>query len=239
MQPALAVRHNGPEAVTAELNDPVIRKALADRAGFKDIERLNDTRLTVTANDLSDSLVFDRPVWLRQSYKLKYPSLEARKLFPVRLQREIQNYLQLRLIGHTRAFATASVAKGRPASTTNTAKAIVTNVYKEIPESWLNVWEDEGKQVGYYLVDGELAWTFRTMGTFPWCQVADAQEFDPKLKEAFAIARKKAHENLAARGLKPRMGYRGEYHAELKKVLRVDHGIHWRAPTDLNMTTYD
>lgn len=92
----------------------------------------------------------------------------------------------------------------------------------------------KGKQVGYYLVDGELAWTFRLMNPAPWCRIADAQEFDPKLKETFAAARKKAEENLAAHGVVRQTGYVYYYQAELKKVLREEHKIHWRAPTELN-----
>ena len=57
------------------------------------------------------------------------------------------------------------------------------------------------------------------MGSLPWLQVADAQEFDPKLKDIFSKAQKKAQDNLTARGIERRLGYCHLYCAELKKVL--------------------
>jgi len=90
-----------------------------------------------------------------------------------------------------------------------------------------------------YLVDGELAWTFRFMGQSPWRQVVDAQEFDAKLKDVFAEARKKAEANLQARGVVRKLGYCHAYWAELKKVLQHDYKIRWWSPTDLSAAIYD
>ena len=79
----------------------------------------------------------------------------------------------------------------------------------------------------------------RTVYVFPWRQVVDTQEFDPKLKDVFAEARKKAEANLQARGVVRQLGYCHAYWAELKKVLQEAYKIRWWSPTDLNGGAYD
>src|SRR6185369_17814023 len=49
MQSALVLSHNSPEAVTAEVNDPAIRRALAQAAGVKDFQKILDIQLSVTS----------------------------------------------------------------------------------------------------------------------------------------------------------------------------------------------
>jgi len=160
--------------------------------------------------------------------------------FSTRYQAEIKKYLIIRLTGHTRDFAVASFSHRSPVvSAPPSSKNVVLNAYKEVPESWLKLWEEHGKPVGYYLLDGELAWTFRFVGQAAWREVVDAQEFDPKLEKAFADARKRAEVNLTARGVVRRLGYCHTYWAELKKVFREDYNIRWWCPTDLNEGTYD
>jgi hypothetical protein len=240
VQSALAVRHNGPEAVTTEVNDPAIRKAFAEVAGIKDFWMTNAVTLSVSGDNWKAAIDSEHALSFSH-YTLKYPSREAKSMIPVRLQDEIKEYLRTRLIGHTREFALASLARKTSASVpAERSQALVLKEYKEIPASWLKPWEQEGKQVGYYVVDGELAWTFYILGgNFPWREVVDAQEFDPKLKDAFNGARKEAERNLAARGVKRQLGHCHAYWAEFKKVLRENYRIKWRCPSDLNLAVYD
>ena len=239
VQAALAMPHNGPEAVSAEINDRAIRELLARAAGVKNLQKTGEVQLIVNGNGNS-RLAESPPVYAYSSYTLNYPTVEAKELFSERFQTQIKNYLRIRLIGHTRDFAVASVQSRLPTpALMRSSKITVLNVYKEVPDSWLKLWEVAGKPVGYYLVDGELAWTFRFMGKDINREVVDAQEFDPKLKDVFADARKRAQANIAARGVVPRLGPCHTYWAELKKVLHEDYKIRWWCPTDLNEAVYD
>lgn len=238
-QAALGLPHNTPEAVTAEINDRGIRKVLAGAAGVTNLLITEGVQLTVSGERSSRSAE-SSPVYSLSHYTLNYPTLEARELFAERYREEIENYLRIRLTGHTRAFAEASYSrpKKRAASQPRSID-VVLNAYKEVPEPWLKLWKEGEKAVGYYLVDGELAWTYRFMGQFLRPEVVDAQEFDPKLKDIFAQARKKAELNLQARGVVHKLGYCHAYWAELKEVLQQDYKIRWWCPTDLNEGIYD
>lgn len=238
-QATLGMPHNAPEAVTAEINDPAIRKLLARAAGVTSLKNTEGVQLTVSGDGRSHPAE-SPPVYSLSHYTLNYPTLEARELFAERFREEIKNYLTIRLTGHTRAFAEASYARPKKSARWQPRSIdVVLNAYKEVPEAWLKLWKEGDTAVGYYLVDGELAWTFRFMGQFPWREVVDAQEFDPKLKDVFADARKKAGANLQARGVVRKLGYCHAYWAELKKVLQEDYKIRWWCPTDLNETAYD
>ena len=238
VQEALALPHNGPETVTAEVNDPAIRKLLAKAAGVGSLEKTERVQLSVTADGWSRSAQTSPMDF--SHYTLKYPTLEARELFSARFRAAIEKYITIRLTGHTRDFAVASFSQRLPAAASLPgSRNVVLNTYREIPAAWLKLWEENGKPVGYYLVDGDLAWTFRVMGQHPWRQVVDGQEFDPKLKQVFAAARKKAEANLTARGVVRRLGYCHVYWAELQNVLREDYQIRWWCPTDLNGGVYD
>lgn len=239
VQSPLGMPHNGPKAVSAEINDRTIRELLARAAGVTNLQKTEGVQLIVNGDGSSCSAE-SPPVYALLFYTLNYPTVEARELFSERFQAQIKNYLRIRLTGHTRDFAVASVQRRSPTSALmRSSKITVLNVYKEVPDSWLKLWEEAEKPVGYYLVDGELAWTFRFMGTNISGEVVDAQEFDSKLKDVFADTRKKAEANLTARGVVPRLGYCHAYWAELKKVLREDYKIRWWCPTDLNAGVYD
>src|SRR5688572_8234583 len=84
MQSAFILDHNSPEAVTTEMNDPAIRKALAQAAGFKELSKIQNVQLTVSADRWRVSSNFNRLMSFGSYYKLKYPSKEARSLFPTR-----------------------------------------------------------------------------------------------------------------------------------------------------------
>ena len=239
VQDALGLPHNAPESVSAEINDPAVRKLLAKAAGVSDPRKTEGVQLVVIG-DRESSSVGSRPIYGLSHYTLRYPTVESRERFSEQFQEQIKKYLRIRLTGHTRNFAVASFSRPKRATSAQPRSVdVVLNTYPEIPEPWLKLWKEEGKAVGYYLVDGELAWTFRCMGQFPWRQVVDAQEFDPKLKDLFADARKKAESNLQARGVKRQLGYCHTYWAELKKVLLVDYKVRWWCPTDLSHTIYD
>jgi hypothetical protein len=239
LQGALGLPHNGPAVVTAEINDQVIRQLLARAAGVKNLEKTQGIRLTVSADEWSATNQL-APIYALSHYTLRYPTVEARELFSEGFQMQIKKYLTIRLTGHTRDFAVASFSrplKGVAHSPRSTD--VVLNAYNEVPETLLKLWKEDGKAVGYYLVDGNLAWTFRFMGSFPYREVVDAQEFNSKLEEVFAEAREKAAANLAAREVVRGLGYCHAYWAELKKVLREDYKIRWWCPTDLNSGVYD
>lgn len=239
VQAALGMPHNGPEAVSAEINDRTIRELLAKAAGVTNLQKTEGVQLIVNGDGSSRSAE-SPPVYALSFYTLNYPTVEARELFSERLQTQIMNYLGLRLTGHTRDFAVASVQRrSLTPALMRSSKITVLNVYKEVPDSWLKLWEEAGKPVGYYLVDGELAWTFRFMGKDILGEVVDAQEFDPKLKKVFADARKQAEANLTSQGVVRRLGYCHTYWAELRKVLQEDYKIRWWCPTDLNAVIYD
>jgi len=245
-QEALGLPHNGPEAVTAEINDKAIRKLLTKTAGvtssLEAVLKTEEVRLTVTADDWSDSPLA-KPMHSLSHYVLRYPTLQARDRLPTRLRAEIKRYLTIRLTGHTRDFAVASFSRTLPAASSATPSStnVVLDTYKEVPESWLKVWEVDGKAAGYYVIDGPLAWTWRGWGN---ClelgpSLSDTQVGDPKLKEVFAEARKKATANLKARRVRPGLGYCHADWAELKKVLWEDYQIRWWCPTDLNGGYFD
>lgn len=195
-------------------------------------------QLVVTADEWS-STNQSPPIYALSHYTLRYPTVEARELFTEQFQTQIKKYLTIRLTGHTQDFAVASFS--RPPKTASAPRSVdvVLNAYKEIPETWLKLWKVDEKAIGYYLVDGDLVWTFRFSGQFPWREIVDGQEFDPKLKDIFAEARKKVEANLTARGIVHRLGYVHAYWAELKKMLLEDYKIKWWCPTDLNQGVYD
>jgi hypothetical protein len=237
---ALRLSHNSPEAVTSEINDRSIRELLAKAAGVTNLLPTEAFQLVVTADERPLSVDASPLYGLGHYYTIKYPSLEARELFSARFQLQIEKYLGIRLAGHTRQFAVASFSRNtKRAVSRPTSKDIVLRVYKEVPDSWLTLWKEDGKAVGYCVVDGELVWTFRFSGQSAWLEVVDGQEFDPKLKQVFADAGKKAKDNLTARGVVRRLGYCHSYWPELKKVLREEYKIHWWCPTDLNEGSYD
>ncbi|HYG34809.1 MAG TPA: hypothetical protein VEC99_08500 [Clostridia bacterium] len=239
VQNALGMPHNAPEVVSAEINDRSIRELLARAAGVTNLEKTEGVKLVVTGDGTSRPAE-SRPIYDLSHYTLCYPTVEARELFSEKFQAQIKKYLTIRLTGHTRDFAVASFSRPKQATSSQPRSIdVVLNAYREVPEPWLKLWKEDGKAVGYYLVDGELAWTFRFMGQFPRREVVDAQEFDPKLKDVFANARKKAEGNLQARGVVRKLGYCHAYWAELKKVLQEDHKIRWWSPTDLNGGVYD
>lgn len=234
---ALGVPHNGPAAVTAEINDQAIRQLLAKAAGVTNLQKTEGIQLSVAAGEWSAT---NQPIYSLSRYTIAYPTVEARELFSEGFQMQIKKYLGIRLTGHTRDFAVASFSRP-PQRGAHPPRSVdvVLNVYPEIPETLLKLWKEDGKSVGYYLVDGDLVWTYRFSGTYPYREVVDAQEFDPRLKEVFAGAREKATANLAARGVTRGLGYCHLYWAELKKVLREDYKIRWWCPTDLNRGVYD
>jgi hypothetical protein len=239
VQDTLGLPHNVPEAVSAEINDPAIRKLLAKAAGVSDLRKTEGVQLVVIG-DGEFGPVESPPIYRLSHYTLRYPTVESRERFSDQFQEQIKKYLRIRLTGHTRNFAVASFSRPKRATSAQPRSVdVVLNAYREIPEPWLTLWKEDGKAIGYYLVDGELAWTFRFMGQLPWRQVVDAQEFDPKLKDLFADARKKAESNLQAKGVKRQLGYCHAYWAELKKVLLEDYKIRWWCPTDLSRAIYD
>jgi hypothetical protein len=239
VQDALAMPHNAPEAVSVEINDRAIRELLARAAGVTNLQKTEGVQLIVIGDERSRPAE-SPPIYGLSHYTLRYPTVEARELFSEQFQAQIKKYLTIRLTGHTRDFAVASFSGPKKVRFSQPRSIdVVLNAYREIPEPLLKLWKEDGKAVGYYLVDGELAWTFRFMGQFPWRQVVDAQEFDPKLKDVFADARKKAEANLQARGVMPKLGYCHAYWAEQKKVLQEAYKIRWWSPTDLNGGVYD
>jgi len=239
VQEPLGLPHNAPEVVSVEINGRAIRELLARAAGVTNLPKTADIQLNVVG-DGSSPPAESPPIYRLSHYTLRYPSVEARELFSEQFQAQIKKYLTIRLTGHTRDFAVASLSGPKKAIPSRPRSIdVVLGVYREIPEPWLKLWKEDGKAVGYYVVDGELAWTFRFMGQFPWRQVVDAQEFDPKLKDVFADARKQAEANLQARGVVRKLGYCHAHWAELKKVLREVYKIRWWSPTDLNGGVYD
>ncbi len=239
VQDALGMAHNAPEAVSVEINDRAIRRLLASAAGVANLQKTEGVQLVVVGDGWPRPPA-SPPVDRLSHYTLRYPSVEARELFSEQFQTQIDKYLTIRLTGHTRDFAVASFSGRKKAGSSQPRSIdVVLNAYREIPESWLKLWKEDGKAVGYYLMDGELAWTFRFMGQVPWREVVDAQEFDPKLKDVFADARKRAEANLQARGVERKLGYCHVYWAELKKVLQEAYKIRWWCPTDLNHGNYD
>jgi hypothetical protein len=239
VQYALGMPHNAPEAVSVEINERAIRELLARAAGVTKLQKTEEVQLVVIGDDMSRP-AGSPPIYGLSHYTLRYPTVEARGLFSEQYQAQIKKYLTIRLTGHTRDFAAASFSGPKKAGSLQPRSIdVVLNAYREIPEPWLKLWKEDEKAVGYYLVDGEVAWTFRFMGQFPWRQVVDAQEFNPKLKDVFADARKKAEANLQARGVERKLGYCHAYWAELRKVLRETYKIRWWSPTDLNGGFYD
>jgi hypothetical protein len=239
LQDALAMPHNTPEAVSVEINDRAIRELLAKAAKVTNVKKTEGIQLIVNG-DPSSREAESPPIYGLSHYTLCYPAVEARELFSEQFQAQIKKYLTIRLTGHTREFAVASFSRLKKAALSQPRSVdVVLNAYREMPEPWLKLWKEDGKAVGYYVVDEDLAWTFRFIGRFPWRQVVDAQEFDPKLKEVFADARKRAESNLQARGVKRQLGYCHAYWGELKKVLQEDSKIRWWSPTDLNRAIYD
>jgi len=239
VQDALGMPHNAPEVVSAEINDRAIREILARAAGVASLQKTEGVQLVVVGDGISRPAA-SPPTYQLSHYALRYPTVEAREFFSEQFQTQIKKYLTIRLTGHTRDFAVASFSRPKKAASSQPRSIDdVLNAYREIPEPWLKLWKEHGKAVGYYLVDGELAWTFRFMGQLPWRQVVDAQEFDPKLKDVFADARKKAEANLQARGVVRQLGYSHLYWAELKKVLQESYKIRWWSPTDLNGGIYE
>src|SRR5262249_9583316 len=109
-QAALGMRHNTPDAVTAEVNDRAIRELLARAAGVKSLQKTEGVQLTVSEDGGSHSAE-SAPVYWLSHYTVNYPTLEARELFTERFREEIKNYLRIRLTGHTRAFAEASYSR--------------------------------------------------------------------------------------------------------------------------------
>src|SRR5688500_7148540 len=81
VQSARVLDHNAPEAVNAEVNDPAIRKALAQAAGLKDFRKIQDIQLTVTSDRWRESSNLNRFLSFGSYYKLRYPTVEARSLF--------------------------------------------------------------------------------------------------------------------------------------------------------------
>ena len=60
-QAVLGVTHNAPEAVTAEINDPAIRKLLARAAGLTNLQNTEGVQLTVSG---------DGRLYTRRSHRL-------------------------------------------------------------------------------------------------------------------------------------------------------------------------
>lgn len=238
VQAALGMPHNGPGALTKEVNDQEVRAVLGRAVSGKVPEATHGVALEVVA-DAWGANGDKSPVHRLHCYTLKYPSKEARKAFPEALRNKIDEYLRIRLIGHTREYAIA-YCRGEPRGDrkAQAAKVALSRSYF-LPLSWIQDWKIEGEPAGYMVKDGPLVWTFRFMGGSIWAYVVDAQEFDPELMSKFAAARAKATMRLADRGIHPRLGYVHQYTRELKAVLLEEHKIVWWSVTDLNVGLFD
>src|SRR5438445_12418341 len=80
VQEALGLPHNGPEAVSAEINDRAIRELLARAAGVRNLQNTEGVQLIVTGDERSRPAE-SQPIYALSHYTLNYPTVEARELF--------------------------------------------------------------------------------------------------------------------------------------------------------------
>src|SRR6266850_7394166 len=88
VQQALGMPHNGPEAVSAELNDRAIRELLARAARVTNLQKTEGVQLIVSGDGMSRP-ADSPPIYALSHYTLNYPTVEARELFSERLQTQL------------------------------------------------------------------------------------------------------------------------------------------------------
>ena len=110
VQEALRTPDNGPEAVTVEINTQSIRKLLARSAGVTNLQKTEGIQLIVSGDETRHPTDLS-PIYGQAHYNLKYPTAEAKEAFSDQFQTQIKNYLTLRLTGHTKDFAVASISR--------------------------------------------------------------------------------------------------------------------------------
>jgi hypothetical protein len=162
-------------------------------------------------------------------------------------------YACVRLAGFSTSYAQQSQAKGfvpPPETLPEKAQAALRS-HPHVPPGLLRTheWTCESghKHQKFYVFDNGIVWILNSIDFdlsavelfWLYPERCDAQEFDPTLAEAFASARRKVEDILKVKGIEG-MGSCFAYWSELRRILKEEHGITWRSPSELNPNTmYD
>ena len=224
---AFTANNNSKFVVQREINSPEFKRMIADRtSATPDIMK----RCVINVMGLSDFDIY-----------------ELSGSLPVDVRRTIATYIKLRARGHTKAYAYAALRE-QPQSnySVDDIKAICESE-NAVVLAWLPYAGESGegdlKWRWYRVIDGELAWSFQIWDRKGerlscWVERLDAVQFDPRFKELFEEAAKKAHDYMEQEGIKG-LGTVHVYWEKMQEYLRSQ-GVDWRSPSALNPSTcYD
>jgi len=269
----LPLKHNSPEAIDAELRSKEVLDRLAAIVGAESnvIER---TRFRVYADSLAltpeESAFFDKYPGrhLRMEAQMTRWELWVRKdgtnALIERIQNRVVRYVAAGISGHTKDYATDSIAETPPdRSKLSTLRDKVLSEYPTIPSKWLlettntfvsvvnlppkgsppNVRPTPDKHEAvtvtnhiFRIVDGLVTWEYWVAENKSDVDVDrhDSQEDDPAKAKLFAEARTEVDTWMERKGLKGKFGSVHAYWPELKRVLKTRYSIDWLSPQDLH-----
>ncbi len=230
--------HNRPRLLTEELNSFEIQKVLLKQPSLTALPAfLSKLRLEVVSDSLEvipavekDKSDNEEDRWLQMDIggvKLQWPSAEDKERVPKSYQDALNDYLKIRLSGHTKAYAIASIQKrGLRPAVADLSLLILLRHHPDVPYSWVKRTTrtispiTQPRDTEYLVVDGPVAWVFtvHTQQTLVTVERLDAQQIDETLAPKFNEADKEARARLEQRGIKPMLGYVHAYWPELKKV---------------------
>jgi len=252
--------HNRPKLLTEEVNSFEIQKVLLKQPLLTTVPAfLSKLRLEVVSDFLElipvvekDKSENEADGWLQMDIggvKLQWPSAEDKERVPKSYQDALNDYLKIRLSGHSKAYAIASIQKrGLRHAVADLSLLMLLRRHPDVPYSWVKRTtrtispRPQSQDTEYLVVDGPVAWVFtvHTQQSIVDVERLDAQAIDETLAPKFNEADKEAQPRLEQRGIKPKLGYVHAYWPELEKVLKEKFGLTWYSPDQLNPSrTYD
>ena len=223
--------HNSPEKIIKEVLGKEFIKKIGEKFNFNEAEL---KRIVLKHNKENECIDIERYGGEEEVFE---------KVFET-----IDNYVRSRQDGHTKEYAVTYLKEHQKIIDANDKDLrFLLKEYPYIPVGWLkkedcrifyNDPNDSERCVFYYLIDGEIAWTYELLikpGESTWCmeEKLDAKEFDPKLKEIFEAVEKRIDKKMDEERLSKKLGACHTFWRLKKKYLK-ERGIEWKAPTELN-----
>ncbi len=165
----------------------------------------------------------------------------------------VEKYVDGRKEGHSAEYMLSVLKISEPNQKTddNDLKIILKQYpetsLKKLQKDWEIIDSNSGikiRSVGYYLVDGDIAWTYQfsidpnNANSHVFREKVDAKEYDPKYKKII----KEAEIAAASKMEEKKVSGLGSIHLFWiwKKEYLQQKGVDWKSPVDLNPgTSYD
>lgn len=230
----VSVSHNSPAQLKKELKDKAFLQMLGGYLGIKP-EKAAKLKFTYDTED--------------ECFELQQNGTHPAVFNSI--GEAIDRYVQERYDGHTKKYMLASFEEISNVTDVNDKDLLLLlKEYPYLPPSWLNKTEcrrfytdPNGTErcISYFLVDGEIAWTYELIiksdgSSFCSERKRDAKEYDPKYRMIIKDTEKQVGRKMKKKGIRGIGSI--HYFWRFKKKKLKKKGIDWRSPSELSPGTF-